>query len=102
MEAPSRWFGFERRTPMMRACTGSARRSCYLRAPGFRQFRRAEPRHCSLQFTDRNIESDGIHHALTLKLYPQTIDHRARKDHIELHPRPNLGQERMVVDHVDK
>src|SRR5215469_9374772 len=56
----------------------------------------------SLQLRHRNIEPCGVHHTLTLKLHPYAIGPCARKDDVELHLRPAVSDEGMIVNHVDQ
>src|SRR5205807_5485185 len=56
----------------------------------------------SLQFRNRDVENGGVDYAFALELHPDTVGPRPGKDHVELHLGPAIGDERMVMGHVDQ
>jgi hypothetical protein len=44
----------------------------------------------------------GAHRALALQLNPDAVDARAREHHLEFHLRTAVGEQRVLVHHVDE
>src|SRR5262245_22817080 len=55
-----------------------------------------------LEFRDGYVEVDSIHYAISLKLNPHPVRARPRKDDAELYLRTAVGDEWVLMHHVDE